>query len=182
MRIRKWMPFSLDQRQLITYCVRNGGTAKMREDVQRLYEERKKTPEYERFCDMSPRFFNRAQWGRLRQAFMSEVDGLCQNCMHRSLSKLGNVLDHIIPRLWTFFDNLEKSDEEIFDMWMDESNLQFLCGPCHKYKLEQVEDRLEKGRDLTNSDRILFHERGYLPNFEEWIKKIKKGRRYERTN
>lgn len=61
-----------------------------------------------------------APWQRLRRLVIRRDNGLCQQCLRQGVATQGKDVDHITPKA------RGGSDEE--------SNLEFLCAPCHATK------------------------------------------------
>lgn len=59
-------------------------------------------------------------WDKLRPGILRRDCGLCQPCRRRGVIKVGNIVDHIVPKAEGGTD--------------DESNLQTICHPCHVAK------------------------------------------------
>ena len=84
---------------------------------------------------MAGRLYDKRRWRRRSKQFLAE-NPLCRMCQERGLTKLAEVVDHIVP---------PKGDEALF--W-DEDNWQGLCLTDHN-AAKQAE---EKGGGVRGCD------------------------------
>lgn len=77
--------------------------------------------------------YNSVEWIALRDSFRREHP-LCIECAARGLVVMGEQVDHIIPH------------KGKLDLFLDRSNLQMLCRPCHSQKTMADEARLRASR------------------------------------
>ena len=176
--VNKYKPMCYEDRVFcrMAKMPKHADNHKLQAYVARIEEQRQRTPEWQRFKDWSVEFFASKQWKELRLMIIERESGLCQQCTARRMSKLGSVADHIIPRSWTFFRYYKEEGKkyEAFDAWIKTDNLQLLCTYCHIIKQKYIEMRMENGKSLLNTWRLLLKERNLLHIFEEWDEYIHK--------
>ena len=61
-----------------------------------------------------------AVWRRIRERIFERDNGLCQSCLKAGRLRVGQDVDHVIPKSQGGTD--------------DEGNLQLICRACHKAK------------------------------------------------
>lgn len=69
---------------------------------------------------MRHKFYNTAQWKRLRDLFFKEHP-LCEECQRQGIVKVSQIVDHIVP--------IENGGSKT-----DVTNLRALCQSCHNKK------------------------------------------------
>ena len=178
MFVDKYKPMRYEDRVFLRMSKmdKHANNAKLQEYASKIEEQKEYTPEWQRFKDWSVEFFALKEWKELRMMVIQRESGLCQHCKHRRMSKLGKVADHIIPRSWQFFRYYKTEDKQhdAFLAWLDMDNLQLLCNYCHNSKQKYLEMRMENGKSIQNTWRILLKERNLLDRFEEWDEYIRK--------
>lgn len=84
--------------------------------------------------EFSKAFYNSAAWRHCRDAYISSVGGLCEDCYKRGIIRHGDEVHHIRPLTP---GNIK--DPEVSLAW---KNLVYLCHDCH----EKRHRLLDRGR------------------------------------
>lgn len=71
------------------------------------------------------------EWDKIRPRIMARDCGMCQPCQRKGRATAGSQVDHIISKA-----NAKRMGWTPRQIDAD-SNLQCICGPCHKAKTEQ---------------------------------------------
>ena len=87
-------------------------------------KEIKEKPVKYKHSDRSPDFYSSMAWRRLRDTFIS-LHPLCQCCLEHDRVEPATQCHHIIPFL------RGGSEEERWELFLDEKNLMPLCDKCH---------------------------------------------------
>lgn len=85
--------------------------------------KQKQTP-YIHYNSLSMTYYNTTQWHNLRDRFI-KVHPFCEECMKNGKVKLAEQVHHKIEFL------KGKTDEERWNLLLDEDNLESLCRDCH---------------------------------------------------
>jgi 5-methylcytosine-specific restriction protein A len=80
-----------------------------------------------------------AQWRRTRNRILARDEGLCQPCLRAQTLTVGSDVDHVIPK--------EEGGSD------DDSNLQTICGVCHKAKTQR-EAKTAQGRAASDHELV----------------------------
>ncbi|NHE57946.1 HNH endonuclease [Cyclobacterium plantarum] len=90
-------------------------------------------------------FYRKKDWLKLRKHYI-EANPVCELCDQWEIVSEGAVVDHIIPR--RLAPHLE----------LEPTNLQTLCGKCHRQKtgLERTIDSLERYLNEMKDGRLRF--------------------------
>lgn len=79
---------------------------------------------YKHINDVSGKYYNTKQWKNLRNYYIRR-NPLCEICLSKGIVKPANEVHHRTPYL------RGKTDEERWQLLLDEDNLQSLCYECH---------------------------------------------------
>ena len=68
-------------------------------------------------------FYNSKSWKDCRQAYIAEVNGLCERCLKKDIVNPGYIVHHI--------EHLTPNNINDVEITLNFDNLEYLCQSCH---------------------------------------------------
>lgn len=99
------------------------------------------------------KFYKSSAWKHTREAYIRNVNGLCERCLRRGVVKPGEILHH---KVHLSPENIDNPDYTLsFD------NLEYVCRDCHAAEHPEI-----YGIQDRPKPRVCFDQYGNLVNLE----------------
>lgn len=73
--------------------------------------------------EYAEQFYKSKKWQKCREAYITSVGGLCENCLAKGIYKPGEIVHHI--------KHIDKQNIIDASITLDWSNLKYVCRDCH---------------------------------------------------
>lgn len=95
--------------------------------INKLHRIKERTVDYPHSNDIASQYYNTSRWHNLRDRYIKQHP-FCEECEKKGKTKLAEQVHHIVEFM------KGKTDEERWNLLLDEDNLMSLCCECHKEK------------------------------------------------